>query len=78
MRTVALFLIRLYQRALSPRLAPACRYEPSCSHYAYTAIERHGLLRGGWLAVRRLVRCRPGGSGGYDPVPDSRTHRRLA
>ncbi len=78
MKTAVLFLIRLYQRALSPRMGPACRYEPSCSRYAYAAIEAHGLLRGGWLATRRLARCRPGGGSGYDPVPDLHTHRRLA
>ncbi len=62
-------LIRLYQMFISPMLGPACRYEPSCSRYAHEAIDTHGALRGGWLAVRRLGRCRPGGAGGYDPVP---------
>jgi putative membrane protein insertion efficiency factor len=47
-----------------------CRFEPSCSRYAYTAIERHGLIKGTWLAARRLLRCRPFGGSGYDPVPD--------
>ena len=65
----ALNLIRLYQRAISPNLGPLCRYEPSCSHYAYEAIERHGLVKGGWLGVKRLARCRPYGGRGYDPVP---------
>jgi putative membrane protein insertion efficiency factor len=55
---------------ISPNLGPLCRYEPSCSHYAYEAVERHGALRGVWLAVRRLGRCRPLGGRGYDPVPD--------
>jgi putative membrane protein insertion efficiency factor len=62
-------LIRLYQRTISPNLGPLCRYEPSCSHYAYVAIERHGLLRGAWLSLKRLSRCRPYGGRGYDPVP---------
>lgn len=70
MTTVALGLIRLYQRVLSPALGPACRFEPTCSHYAYEAIERHGLGRGTWLSARRLLRCRPGGATGYDPVPE--------
>jgi putative membrane protein insertion efficiency factor len=63
-------LIRLYQRAVSPSLGTLCRFEPSCSRYAYSAIERHGAVKGGRLALARLVRCRPFGSTGYDPVPD--------
>ena len=74
MRTLALSLIRLYQVTISPALGPACRFEPTCSRYAYEAIERHGLGRGLWLAARRLVRCRPGGSSGYDPVPPPAVH----
>lgn len=61
--------IRLYQLLVSPMLGPSCRYEPTCSRYASEAIDRHGSLRGSWLALRRLVRCRPGVAGGYDPVP---------
>ena len=64
-----LLLIRGYQRAISPLLPPACRYGPTCSQYALEAIEAHGALRGGWLALRRLSRCHPGRAGGYDPVP---------
>jgi putative membrane protein insertion efficiency factor len=64
-----LSLIRFYQRAISPGLGPLCRYEPTCSHYACEAIERHGLLKGGWLGLKRLSRCRPYGGRGYDPVP---------
>jgi putative membrane protein insertion efficiency factor len=66
----ALVLIRAYQRTISPGLGNVCRFEPSCSHYAYEAFERHGLIRGGWLTVKRLVSCRPYGRSGYDPVPD--------
>lgn len=69
MRTASLTLIRLYQAAISPLFGVACRYEPSCSQYAYEAIEAHGALRGTWLGLRRLARCRPGGGTGYDPVP---------
>jgi putative membrane protein insertion efficiency factor len=54
---------------ISPVLGPSCRYLPTCSEYALTALEAHGLLRGGWLAVRRLTRCHPWGGSGYDPVP---------
>jgi putative membrane protein insertion efficiency factor len=60
--------LRLYQLTLSPWLGPACRFEPSCSHYAIAAIRRHGPMRGGWQALRRLARCHPFHSGGYDPV----------
>jgi len=61
--------VRGYQVVLSPFLGGACRFHPSCSHYACEAIERHGALRGAGLALRRLLRCRPFSSGGYDPVP---------
>jgi putative membrane protein insertion efficiency factor len=62
-------LIELYQRWISPLLGPRCRYFPSCSQYAVLAVERHGLLRGCYLAGRRLLRCHPFHAGGYDPVP---------
>jgi uncharacterized protein len=62
-------LIRGYQVAISPLLAPSCRFHPSCSQYALEAVTRHGALRGGWLAARRLARCHPFHPGGYDPVP---------
>jgi len=70
MKWLALALIRLYQATLSPLLPSACRFEPTCSRYAYTAIERFGFFRGGWLALRRLSRCHPFHPGGYDPVPE--------
>ena len=70
MRYLAKALIRFYQSAISPQLGVVCRYEPSCSHYAYQAIDRHGAVRGSWLALRRLGRCHPGRPDGYDPVPD--------
>ena len=81
MTAVVLALIRFYQRAISPALGLACRFEPTCSHYAAQAITRHGLARGVWLAAGRLARCRPGGARGYDPVPpaDARArHERVA
>jgi hypothetical protein len=66
-----LLLIWLYQQTLS-RLVPAgtCKFYPTCSHYAYGAIERHGIIRGGWLAVSRVCRCNPFNPGGYDPIPE--------
>ncbi|MEL7449206.1 MAG: membrane protein insertion efficiency factor YidD [Pseudomonadota bacterium] len=69
MRSPLVLLIRVYQRVLSPLMAPSCRFYPTCSSYAIEAIERHGHLRGTWLAVRRLVRCHPWHPGGVDPVP---------
>lgn len=62
-------LIRFYQLAVSPWTPAACRYTPTCSSYAREAIETHGAMRGGWLALRRLARCHPWGGHGYDPVP---------
>jgi hypothetical protein len=68
MKSFALGGIRLYQRTLSPLLGPTCRFYPSCSQYAYEAIDRYGMIRGGWMAIRRLSRCHPFHPGGFDPV----------
>jgi len=67
-RGLVLF-VRAYQVAISPLLPPSCRYYPSCSAYAVEALERHGALRGSWLAMRRILRCNPFRPGGFDPVP---------
>jgi len=69
MKTVLRFLLRGYQRWISPALLPACRYLPSCSQYALEAVELHGALRGSLLAGWRVLRCHPFVRGGYDPVP---------
>ncbi|MGC8872960.1 MAG: membrane protein insertion efficiency factor YidD [Chloroflexia bacterium] len=69
MRKVLLALIRVYQQTFSRVLPPTCRFYPSCSEYGYQAIARYGVLKGGWLAVRRILRCHPFHPGGYDPVP---------
>ncbi len=68
-RLVLVFLVRAYRTLVSPMLPPACRFHPSCSAYAETALRRHGALKGGWLAARRLARCHPFHPGGIDPVP---------
>jgi len=65
---VFILAIRFYQIVFSPLLAPSCRFHPSCSQYALTAIERHGPFRGVWLGLKRLARCHPFHPGGYDPV----------
>lgn len=64
-----IFLVRIYQYAVSPMLGRNCRFDPSCSDYAVQALRRHGAFKGFWLALRRLGRCHPWHPGGYDPVP---------
>ena len=66
-------IIRFYQVAISPWTPPSCRYTPTCSDYATEAIRNHGAARGGWLALRRILRCHPWGGEGYDPVPPAKT-----
>lgn len=68
-RRIVVGLITAYQKMVSPLLGANCRFQPTCSSYARQAIERFGLIRGGWVAVRRLGRCHPFRPGGYDPVP---------
>ncbi len=64
-----IFLIRVYQRAISPIFPSSCRYQPTCSHYGVEALQKHGILKGGWLTLKRIGSCNPWGGSGYDPVP---------
>lgn len=70
LKLLLLAVFRGYQLFISPVLPPSCRYTPTCSQYAIEAVSRHGALRGGWLALKRLGRCHPWGGCGYDPVPE--------
>ena len=69
MKTALLLLVRSYQYSLRPLLGAHCRFYPTCSDYAWGAVERYGALKGSWLALRRIARCHPYHPGGYDPVP---------
>lgn len=69
MKFFLLLLIRIYRVIISPLFPPSCRFYPTCSNYAQEAIEKHGAIKGSWLSVRRLSKCHPFHSGGYDPVP---------
>lgn len=69
MKRLALGIIRIYQRLVSPIMGQNCRFEPSCSRYTYEAIEKYGLIKGGWMGTKRIARCHPFNPGGFDPVP---------
>ena len=71
-RTPVIVVLRFYKTAISPLLPPACRFQPTCSEFAIEAVTVHGVLRGGWLSLRRLLRCHPFSKGGFDPVPPAR------
>lgn len=68
-RRFFIFLIRLYQKFISPLLGAQCRYTPTCSQYAVEALQKHGALKGSWLAFKRILSCNPFGGHGHDPVP---------
>ena len=78
MKYVLIFLIRAYQKYISPLTARHCRFTPTCSAYAVTALERFGFFKGTYLALRRVVRCNPFGGYGYDPVPERKQHSGLS
>lgn len=77
-RQMLVGLVQIYRYTVSPLIGPRCRYLPTCSEYAREALEKHGVVRGGWLALRRIGRCHPwkwlGGGSGYDPVPEAKEH----
>ncbi|MDD9148493.1 MULTISPECIES: membrane protein insertion efficiency factor YidD [unclassified Sporolactobacillus] len=75
MKYIFIFLIRLYQKFISPLTPPTCRFYPTCSQYAVEAFDRFGVFKGGWLTVRRLLKCQPFHPGGFDPVPGKDTNR---
>ncbi|WP_053970142.1 membrane protein insertion efficiency factor YidD [Mangrovimonas sp. ST2L15] len=65
-----IYLVKFYQGAISPLFPATCRYQPTCSHYTIEALQKHGLLKGSWLAIKRIFSCHPWGGSGYDPVPE--------
>lgn len=69
MKTLLLGIIRVYQKGISPLKPATCRFQPTCSHYAYEAIQKYGAIKGGSLAMKRIMKCGPWHPGGYDPVP---------
>ena len=75
MKKILIFIIKIYQKVISPLTPPSCRFYPTCSHYGIEAIEKHGAFKGAWLAVRRISKCHPFHEGGFDPVPE-KEHKR--
>ncbi len=76
-KALCLTLIKGYQKFISPILGPSCRFTPSCSNYAHEAINRHGIVKGCWLTVKRILKCHPLHPGGDDPVPDNTNQYKL-
>lgn len=72
MRKIISGIIGIYRYLLSPILGPSCRFTPTCSEYAQTAVMRFGVLKGGWISIKRIVSCHPWGKSGYDPVPEKK------
>ena len=75
-KRIMLAMIRFYQKRISPYTPAVCRFTPTCSQYAVEAIQSHGALKGGWLALKRLLRCNPCFRGGFDPVPEKEEDKR--
>jgi uncharacterized protein len=76
MKTPIILLIKGYKKFVSPLLPPTCRFHPTCSQYALEAVERFGTIQGSWLATKRILRCHPLHSGGYDPVPSLKSKKK--
>ena len=72
MKKILTFIIKAYQKVISPLTPPSCRFYPTCSHYGIEAIDTHGALKGSWLAARRISKCHPFHEGGFDPVPEKK------
>ena len=72
---IVVMLLRIYKAVLSPFLGQNCRFQPGCANYAMEAVERHGVIRGAWMAIKRIGRCHPWHDGGYDPVPECKSHQ---
>jgi len=77
MRVLFLTIIRFYKYFLSPFFPAACRFTPTCSEYAANAVMTHGVRKGGWLAMKRILRCHPWGKSGFDPIPDTLNHKNV-
>jgi putative membrane protein insertion efficiency factor len=75
LRKIPVGIIKLYQIVVSPMLGPTCRFYPSCSYYAIDAITQHGLTKGCWLSLKRILKCHPLHDGGYDPVPEKKQNK---
>ena len=75
MKKILTLIIKIYQKTISPLTPPSCRFYPTCSHYGIEAIEKHGSLKGSWLAARRISKCHPFHEGGFDPVPEKFSDR---
>lgn len=74
MKFLALASLRFYKKRISPLLPPSCRFYPTCSEYMYEAIQVYGVVRGGWMGMKRIARCNPMTPGGFDPVPPKKEH----
>lgn len=72
-----ILLIRFYQGAISPFTPATCRYQPTCSSYSIEALQKHGIIYGGWLAIKRIASCHPWGGSGFDPVPEKQNKKEL-